>query len=1455
MKVQIGTKRSQGRTGIIGALVLCGLALFWVGGCSPVGRPVVTKRAPLEASEYGKFILYRVGDGKVKTFKPTSDSGYGPHPIPYIVGETYLPSRDPFDQQVYNYLHKGDGSENPPTLFQDFYYRNYNFKWGGEESAQQQRGASDNPDAVVVGDQLKLYFTNQPFSLTPSSFASFSGEYFCDTDQIPDVPLLPSDANIKYIELNSFMTLGFKPNIMDGKTVVTVDDVDVLAFQVPRDNTIVHFRIVAHTLQLASHFSFVLSLIDTDRNTVLAQSHAGFDNYTFDDPEIGYNFPRANVPGVDAYYLKIENLNHDKFQPKSDCIGQPNKDFMYLLICESDMAPAAAPAAEHEAFIRRGDLQPAPIGNPKLDGGKTFEPDDLSTPIEDKFPDCDGIPNTGDEGDWGVNEICHAFEGSNGVQDGNMQYWEIDEKTNLDDGEYFTAKDTNVRSKGWEAPSVMVAPGNDLLWMWINAGDAIYQLQSLDGLEGLDWDLSNLLNDRPAVRAGQNGDPDSPVVSSGVYGYCDTPADNSDVQVVKLCPVKGKPDVGCKGYPNTIAVTNGEDGVLETPAQEDDVVAVGNTITITSGPDGIINTFFLPTHLHYGGTIDHVNGVDVFHPYYIASMLDLTVPAGGPANPDVKCGDSVPGASDQTAFLLGDDEWAPALTMTPAEYWRKHNCVFFQLGDDFNKCAMGIPDTEAIRPGGGGKLRTVEDLLLDDDQLCHDGDTVGICPGPNGKLDWDTIYQPLQGDDYLCIKQDPVLHTNEVAICPGHTVLETPIIDWFYPITDTTVGGPTSGDVCCDGSAPACCTDGSPFPCTTLLGLPTCCSQICPGDDHKLQSLYVLYFTDLSVFFLPSTQHYIFSKGDAFTDFDDEMCVIGGQIALCPGENKFFQSYPLNRHQPVKRYAEYEDLIAHFTGLPNDCYSLEVEVVQEHLSDVPEKIFTLYRNEGIMFDDEIQWDPSNQEYFISTGQNGINQTCLRPGDKQLIPHLRGKPNQPIILPGPNGELDTPALKDELVRIPFDGPDLLKIGAGADGIANSFPLGDDRMEIFLGTGQPDWPCVLAGGDGKADTTARGNDTQLFRPGEPGKSGEVTGFDAYQVGYPDVVREGDQLYLFFTGLGWAQVPPSHRGDAGSLGTLGECDRAGLDHLWGNRDVKYEAIWSTTSGPSKPDIYERTLVDRDGNPHYRFLHALDNNQGVLLAPRIGVATSTVQRIKDDPTDWDKHPKPVIDLGEVCKKASSFPIDIGMDLSGYTNAVNYNGAYSSDTLIYHEQSSGQPIFVMVFSGLWSTTPIADADRELADDISGVHESFKYNIGLARSLDGMKWDVAYDVGSLMVIGSAMDAMSSGFPIDKFQFRNPTLTPGQGDSYNMFFEQFMTIIGTQPGSVGDAQYGTDNTAWIGFGVRAGAANPSASCLDLAGSPSLEQQGSRQAVLGGIVIAVPILIGLGWRLLRRKSLLG
>jgi len=130
-----------------------------------------------------------------------------------------------------------------------------------------------------------------------------------------------------------------------------------------------------------------------------------------------------------------------------------------------------------------------------------------------------------------------------------------------------------------------------------------------------------------------------------------------------------------------------------------------------------------------------------------------------------------------------------------------------------------------------------------------------------------------------------------------------------------------------------------------------------------------------------------------------------------------------------------------------------------------------------------------------------------------------------------------------------------------------------------------------------------------------------------------------------------------------------------------------------------------------------------------------------------------------------------------------------------------------------------------------------------------LKWDQAYDIGSLMVTESVMDAMFS--PRPAHQYRNPTLVHGKGGTYDMFFEDFISTLGTAPG-INGSEFGTDSQAWIGFAVRSGPQNPS-TCLDLAGSPSAEEQGARPIVLSLIVIAVPLLIGLGWRLSRRKSL--
>jgi hypothetical protein len=143
----------------------------------------------------------------------------------------------------------------------------------------------------------------------------------------------------------------------------------------------------------------------------------------------------------------------------------------------------------------------------------------------------------------------------------------------------------------------------------------------------------------------------------------------------------------------------------------------------------------------------------------------------------------------------------------------------------------------------------------------------------------------------------------------------------------------------------------------------------------------------------------------------------------------------------------------------------------------------------------------------------------------------------------------------------------------------------------------------------------------------------------------------------------------------------------------------------------------------------------------------------------------------------------------------------------------------------------------------------------MARSLDARQWDVAYDLGNLVVnLQNAVDSMlSGGVPEDKY--RNPTLAKGQGDSYEMFFNRFETFIGdvkegmtkSKPG----AEYGPDKRAWIGFAVRRGQV-PAGACFDVAGSASLQEQNQRGMILSVIVIAIPLLIGIGWRLFRKET---
>jgi len=367
--------------------------------------------------------------------------------------------------------------------------------------------------------------------------------------------------------------------------------------------------------------------------------------------------------------------------------------------------------------IRKGEIQPARSGSSELfmQGGVSYEPDDFRTKVEDKWPDCDGVPGTGDEGDWGVFEVCGSPT-NYGAQDGKLQYFEIDNKAALDDGEYFTGIPTNVGTS-LDAEASVLRLGNQLV-MAVNYGSRIYFLKSLDGQRGLEWDLDPILLDRPAVVPRQQrggGSPNSPVVSSGPLGFCETaPQPGSDdawaapelaawaQQVGVTATAGGGAFLNLpRGYPNVSAVTYGSNHHLESPALVDNYALdpVNGWTAITSGPDGIINTFFAPRKAAYekkpgsitgklwtdgsAWVIEGITSEPYFgpgnadnHAVYDPAGLSYGAAIGGYITP--LAGASTLG-SNESAFLLGGDLWNPdifeANTTSPARIGRSRNAV------------------------------------------------------------------------------------------------------------------------------------------------------------------------------------------------------------------------------------------------------------------------------------------------------------------------------------------------------------------------------------------------------------------------------------------------------------------------------------------------------------------------------------------------------------------------------------------------------------------------------------------------------------------------------------------------------------------------------------------------------------------------------------------------------------
>lgn len=1513
------------RSGLL-ASVIATFILIVVSGCFIPGLLGESDDPPGQADPtgvdntlYGKFYVYQVGGGDI--------ADLGGAKVDYILGEEYLPPNEWEDAFYdYNYLHQGSGVYSQPwltlygTTIEDFYFYY-------KDQTENQRNASKMPEGAILNNELALYYTDHAYLSFGSTNESGCGSALEFPETIP-----PPPSEAYKLTGNVFYRGVF--NNAGG-----VGDRDVFAVDIEGPGRVMIFRTRYRSYMAATATSVYtppsvntsilhkarLSLYDSSGNPLrypetnaLVQSTTANDGYDWLEADLTYRFPSTLPGNTVRYYLLVEDLlSTDCAQIAAGFPGGGDDYIEYQLRVEE---PGKDLNLSH---IRKGEIQPARSGNPNLNGGPYFEPDDFLTKTEDYWPDCDGIPGTGDEGDAGIDENCDDYS-QLGSGDGAMQYQEVDDKSAIDDGEYFIGKNTNVGAGADSEASIIHTPDRNTLLMFVNYGSRIYMLESLDGKIGLQWDLGNIVNDRPAVvprmEGRRPGSTDAPVVSSGTFGFCDTVPDANDQWATPefaeaqsyagTTPITGALLSGSyvnspQGYPNTYGITYGSNHHLDSKPLVDELA--GNAIT--SGPDGIINTFYAPQYFADWYRPERVSKSEdpVFNPglqdtpQYTPFYFNFRN-MSGPANPDNPTIYSrAAGAYDQilapfggtnlSGFLLGDDEWNTAVfaggVLNPPEYWQKQKCGFFNQAEQFDRCAYGVPVDEngeepaSILSGWDNELNTVEVLFNNyrgDDHLCNKVDgatvTVAVCTGPDGKFGYEDLYIALEGDDQLEFVYDPphtaasyraanptdpngaslgiraitdlwslvpgataMGDTIKIGVGPGPDgVLQTFLLDSYtiYDYIDWTV------------------TIGGDHYCETMDGR----TAICPGleakfdlydlqaptqiESKKLMTLWSMYLNSptkkdpegYDSSFEPWVDNQTIAKRDHYSLYDDYFCEVNGSIAICPGENEYFQGYPMRKRLVV---AGDEDLIslykdnAHLLG--EDCYWMVSEVVQDHPTDEEETVYRIYREFGVRHDDVIRWD-QNRGYYITTGKNGINQSCFSGGDILQIGFNEGLKDQTIITAGVDGALTTRALADELIDWALA---VQKIGTGSDGIMNSYALGDDRVEIFMGTGKPDMPCILSG-DGKADTEAldvrmdptlptKLNDTQLFMPGE------VTGFDAYQVWGADALRVDNRIYLYYTALGWDTLPESFRDSRGALGDKGECKRAGLDRMWGlsKNEPKLDDKANTWGAGDA-----RSFLNED------FYYAIDNNNGVALAPRIGVAVSNIQRLRVNPTDWDYFDDPAIDLGQQCSGTLDFPIDLPLELPGLVPDINWDGAYSPDAVVTESITDEGVLFALFYTGLYATE---NPNNELAIASSQV--------GLARSMDGIHFEQVRDVAPIL--------STSDFNLDAVlgsatNYDFPTVVGAGFDDYGepmygMFFNQYETVIPLQQSATSVQNRDLRKKDHIGYALRKGKIQLS---CDLSSGFMTPDREKAMSMIQFAVLFIPVAFIFGLRLIGRKK---
>jgi hypothetical protein len=1483
---------------LLTGLGLSGCYIPGIGGTAD-DPPSPTDPTGVANTIYGKFYVYQMADGKVKTLGDPDPNKDGPNGFDYFVGEVYYPANDGLgnSRKDYNIKHIGDGtytSEYVPIYGNTVQEQTFFYK----DISKDIRNASSYPEGLIVSGQLTLYYTNH--WMFPISFGNKEGDCVLLNDNTQDAEETPNLGTSWVVNPYNYIRGRFH-------NAGGVPDIDYFRLDIPTDNMLVVIRIRHQAIAgqhqdidggfLSADFLHKgkLSLYDSSGNPLFypngqpVESRTAVDFWKWTDAELTYHFDLAGT-----YFIRVEDTL------TTDCTtGDALPYSHYLLQIEN---PGAMTADNN---VRKGEIQPARSGNPRLDGGRDFEPDDMSTKVEDLLPDCDGVPGSGDEGDWGIFEHCYGYTDW-GSGDGAMQYQEVDDKENIDDGEYFIGQITNVGTTMRSEPTVIKNPAGNNLIMFINYGNRIYMLESLDGMDGKQWDTSNVVNNRPSIVPRMqrgNGDPTAPVVSSGPLGYCDTQPAPGDVyafpELADAATAGGVTATATGGlinipvaYPDQSAITFGDNHHIDSIALVDDLV--GNTIY--SGNDGIVNTLFPPKYEAYWRKPGMANNYAYFS--FPVSAPDPSDRVNGPGNPpdptiwsDLMAGFTNPlaggtGGSNTSGYLLGDDEWNPAIftgsTLSPPAYMQKQGCTFYNIGDNFDKCAYAVPSDEngnvpvAIDAGGDRELDTVEWVLNEDrgdDRLCEvgPGDSVAICPGPDGKFGWNDIYIPIEGDDELTIVFDPA--HDLTAYTPNIVTPFWPLIQATYPgfltVDRNEVGigpGPDgilqtqiiSGYTLLDIDNWTMYVGGDHY-CQTLSGQ----TAICPGieftidlysgansfrESNKLMSVWPMYMNNNARYNIDPGNQFVPGIGgwaylanllpprvDHYGIADDNFCIVNGDVGICSGVNEYFQSYPLFTKINVAHSDDLFDLydnVSNLLDLP--CYQMVSEQVQNHQSEEMETRYILYKYVGVLQDDEIRRDPVTNRIIVNTGQNGINQSCMAPGDIQRIPYHQGYPDMPIITPGTDGIMQTYPMRDREI---WWTANVKKIVTGPDGVNNSFAIGDDRLELYFGLGKPDMPCVLAGPDGIADTTAQSwindntlpvnaNDTQLYEPGE------ITGFDSFHVWGADALAYNGIIYLYYSALGWDVMPEQFRGGAGALAGKGECERAGLDREWGSDRRDYDF----SNGTEKLHEFDRILSE----PNFRQI--LDNGQGVFLAPRIGSAVSSVTRLRIDPSDWNLQNKPALDIGQQCAGDISFPIDLPLDLPGLIPDVNYNGAFSPDSAITIADDGESPLWLLFYTGLSS-----GAERNNVVDNS-------YQIGLARSLDGRNFEVVRDIDPLISTSSFDLTAIIGSSTD---YGWATIVPAGEDEYGepmfgMFFNQFETDIGNLSTPYDLRYFDLRTKDHIGYALRKGKIQLSGCSISGQDSASKTASQSQRSKSQLLLLLAPLALVAAARLFRKEE---